>query len=224
MILHYYDVKLSGSPSRSNGKRLKRPLRHFRSIKTQHDMIQVWYRNWNRTKHCVIPILRLLYILTHGSLAVSVSRPCINTEKMDYWLINTNAFYKMLKGSGWKLILFSEFSIVAWSSQSANCPSLRADLWPNEMKSQLTRNGFSNVNSMAPEVFSLISSVWGYVANTSPFSIMNLVSVLYPGEWNMPAAPRWVVWHWEILNCIFQDRLFVPYTHKDGEKISKSFL
>lgn len=101
--------------------------------------------------------------------AVSVSRPCINTEKIDYWLIN--AFYKMLNGSGWKMILFSEFSTVAWSSQSANCPSLRADLWPNEMKSQLTRNGFSNVNSMAPEVFSHISSMWGYVANTSPFPL-----------------------------------------------------
>lgn len=160
MILHYYAVKLSGSPSRSNGKRLKRPLRHFRSIKTQYDMIQVWYKNWNRTEHCVIPILRQ-HSHTHGcyNVAVSVSRPCFNTEIMDYWFVNTNDFYKMLQGSGWKLILFSEFSIVAWRFQSANCPSLRADLWSNQMKSQLARNSFSNVNSMVPEVFGLISSM-----------------------------------------------------------------
>lgn len=177
-------------------------------------MIQVWYRNGNRTEHCVIPILRQ-HSHTHSShnVAVSGSRPCINTEIMDYWFVNTNAFYKMLQGSGWKLILFSEFSIVAWSFQSANCPSLRADLWSNEMKSQLARNSFSNVNSMVPEV-----SYHLCVANPSPFSITSLASVLYPGEWNMPAAPRWVAWHWEILNCIFQDRLFVLYSHKDGEK------
>lgn len=42
--------------------------------------------------------------------------------------------------------------------------------------------------------------------------------VLYPGECSMPAAARWVAWHWEILNCIFQDRLFALYAHKDGEK------
>ncbi len=126
----------------------------------------------------------------------------------------------MLEGSGWTLILFSEFSIAALSSQSANCPSLRADLWPNEMKSQLARNGFFQM-----WIQRCLRSLLSYhLCEDMLLTLLRFpLCVLYPGECSMPAAARWVAWHWEILNCI-QDRLFALYTHKDGEKISKSFL
>lgn len=63
-----------------------------------------------------------------------------------------------------------------------------------------------------------------YVANPSLFAIAGVDSVFHPGDCNTPAAARRVAWHWEILNCIFQDRLFVLYTHKDGEKIQSHFF
>lgn len=42
--------------------------------------------------------------------------------------------WRVVVGNGY---FFSEFSIVASTSQSADCPSLRGNLWPSEMKSQL---------------------------------------------------------------------------------------